>query len=132
MSPGPGELQTHHFVNPLAIAARVGDADLLRLLLKHGANANADYHVLGGWSNEHDDRVDIMPVRFGCGRPVQVAMELGHSDVVKVLIEGSADIWVPHPVSRFPYHTTPVVPRDVYIRVTAELEEIATAISLSH
>ncbi|KAI0448302.1 hypothetical protein F5B21DRAFT_510299 [Xylaria acuta] len=90
---GPGELQIRHSTNPLAIAARAGDTDLVRLLLAHGADANADYHALASWKNEHDDRVDTIPVHFYCGRPVQVAMELGHSDGVKVLIEeGGADI----------------------------------------
>ncbi|KAI3321927.1 kinase-like domain-containing protein [Xylariaceae sp. AK1471] len=129
---GPGELQIWHFINPLTIAARAGDADLVRLLLAYGADANADYHTVTSWDNEHDDRVDTIPVHFYCGRPVQVAMELGHLDVVKVLIEeGGADIWLPHPVSRFPYHTCPIVPRDVYVRVTAELEEVAAVVRLS-
>ncbi|KAI3329475.1 kinase-like protein [Ustulina deusta] len=131
-SVGPASLGISDYINPLAIAARAGDAVLVRLLLAHGADANADYHDLGSWVIEHDDGVETVSVWFGCARPVQVAMELGHSEVVRVLLEeGGADIWAPRPVSRFIGHKCAVVPRDVYVRVTAELEEAAAAVRLS-
>ncbi|GAW20333.1 hypothetical protein ANO14919_098360 [Xylariales sp. No.14919] len=91
--PREGELQIWDFINPLAVTARAGDMDLVRLLLAHGADANADYHTLGSWENEHDDRVDIIPLHFHCGRPAQVAMACGYPDVAGVLIEeGGANI----------------------------------------
>ncbi|KAI1131228.1 kinase-like protein [Nemania abortiva] len=123
---GSASLQAWHFTSPLSIAARSGDIDLVRLLLAHGADANAGYHLLTKWKNAFEDRVEIRPVHFSCGRPVQVAMEMGHSDVVKVLIEeGGADIWLPQPVSNMEDHTCSVIPRDVYLRVTAEIEAVA-------
>ncbi|TGJ82046.1 hypothetical protein E0Z10_g6728 [Xylaria hypoxylon] len=131
-SVGPASLGTSDYINPLAIAARAGDAVLVRLLLAHGADANADYHDFGSWVIEHDDGVERGSVCFSCARPVQVAMELGHSEVVGVLLEeGGADIWAPSPVSRFIDHKCAVVARNVYVRVTAGLEEAAAAMRLS-
>ncbi|KAH8163781.1 hypothetical protein CIB48_g4457 [Xylaria polymorpha] len=131
-SVGPASLGISDYINPLAIAARAGDIVLVRLLLAHGADANADYHDLGSWVIEHDDGVETVSVGFGCARPVQVAMELGHSEVVRVLLEeGGADIWAPRPASRFIGHKCAVVPRNVYVQVTAELEEAAAAVRLS-
>ncbi|KAI0868174.1 kinase-like protein [Hypoxylon argillaceum] len=131
-SVGPASLGVSDYINPLAIAARAGDEVLVRLLLANGADANADYHDLGSWVIEHEDGVETVSVGFSCARPVQVAMELGHSEVVRVLLEeGGADIWAPHPVSRFIGHKCTVVPRDVYVRVTAELEEATAAVRLS-
>ncbi|KAI0812196.1 kinase-like domain-containing protein [Xylaria sp. FL0064] len=46
-SVGPTPLGISDYVNPLAAMARAGDAVLVRLLLAHGADANADYHDLG-------------------------------------------------------------------------------------
>lgn len=117
------------YANPLAIAARAGDAVLVRLLLAHGADANADYHDLETWVIEDDDGVETVCIGFVCGRPVQLAMELGHPEVVRLLLkEGGADIWAPRPVSGYDGHKCAVVPRDVYVRVTAELGEAAAAV----
>ncbi|KAI1350302.1 kinase-like protein [Xylaria sp. FL0043] len=128
-SAGPTPLGMSDYVNPLAIAARAGDAALVRLLLAHGADANADYHDLRPWVIEHEDGVETVYIGFVCGRPVQIAMELGHSEVVRVLLEeGGADIWAPHPVSRSSGHKCAVLAWEVYVRVTAELEEAAAVV----
>jgi serum/glucocorticoid-regulated kinase 2 len=54
-------------------------------------------------------------------------MELRHVEVVHLLLDGGADISLPLPVWPVLGHSCPLVPRSVYVRVTAGLEELAAA-----
>ncbi len=42
----PMKLQDEHFINSRAIVATAGDACLVRLLLVHGADANASHYIM--------------------------------------------------------------------------------------
>ncbi len=124
---GPS-LAAPDFTPPLVRAARLGNVPLVRLLLAHGADVNAAYDVL----DVHDDHRKLWeepapPVHFACGRAAQVAEELGHSEVVQLLLDGGADVGLPPPDWPVPGHTCPLVPRSVYLRVTAGLEAMAAA-----
>jgi len=60
-------------MTPLLLAARKGNSEIVRLLLAHGANVNAQDHYLA-WT------------------PLILASALGHKKVVKLLLEYGADI----------------------------------------
>ncbi|KAM0268685.1 hypothetical protein ACHAQH_009940 [Verticillium albo-atrum] len=108
---------------PLVRAARHGDAAMVRLLLSHGADPNTAYHSMI-WQ-EAAEHMGSWNVGFVCGRVAQLAMQLEHRDVVDALLEGGADIGLPHSEWPGPAHFCPTVPRSVYLRVTAGLEEAA-------
>ncbi|KAH7176104.1 hypothetical protein EDB81DRAFT_850114 [Dactylonectria macrodidyma] len=117
------ELEAEHFIPPLVRAAQLGNADLVRLLLAHGADANVSYHGLTGGRQEPGDPAPITPApRFSCGRVVQLAMELGSSEIVQLLLDSGADIHLAQPSWPVPGHTCKLVPRTVYLEVTAGLE----------
>jgi serum/glucocorticoid-regulated kinase 2 len=52
-----------------------GDADMMNLLLAHGADPNVGYH------DPSFDLLDSRPLHVKCGRVIQLAMELGHRDL---------------------------------------------------
>lgn len=83
--------EPEEYMPPLVRAISLGDADLVRLLLAHGANVNAGYHDLGtllpGGFPSWFDRIYME-----CGRPIQLAMELGHEDLVRLLLENGCRI----------------------------------------
>ena len=114
------------YMPPLVRAIKLGDADLVRLLLAHGANVNAGYHDLS----------ILLPSGFPfwfdrnymkCGRPIQLAMELGHENLVRLLLENGADISLAQPVWR--YHDCKMIPREVYHQITARLRSIAASVA---
>ncbi|KAL9941908.1 hypothetical protein ACHAQF_006023 [Verticillium nonalfalfae] len=117
---------------PVVRAARHGDAAMVRLLLSHGADPNTAYHSMtwlapewhASWQKAAEHR-GLWNFGFVCGRVVQLAMQLEHRDVVDALLEGGADIGLPHSEWPGPAHFCPTVPRSVYLRVTAGLEEAA-------
>ena len=118
-------LKAQDFTPPLVRAARLGNARLVRLLLEHGADANAAYHVLDVPDPRRPWEKPAAPIHFACGRAAQLAQELGNSEVVRLLLDGSADVDLPAPVWPVPGHTCPLVPRSVYVRVTAGLKAAA-------
>jgi serum/glucocorticoid-regulated kinase 2 len=122
--------------SPVVCAARHGDAAMVRLLLSHGADPNTAYHSMtwlaSGWYaswQEAAEHEGPRNVGFVCGRVAQLAMQLGHRDVVDALLEGGADIWLPQTEGPGPAHFCPMVPRSIYLRVTAGLEEAARGMS---
>lgn len=84
------------FLPPLVRAIKHGETKLVRLLLKDGANPNVAYHDL---PCELDSLFrDQDPVGHRCGRAVHLAMELGHLDIVQLLLSSGSDIGLAHPV----------------------------------
>ncbi|KAA8648525.1 hypothetical protein EYZ11_008826 [Aspergillus tanneri] len=131
------ELEAEDFTPPLVRAARLGNEDLVALLLEHGANANIAYHDLGDrrCARHHcgyENRDLTIPANFSCGRVVQIAMEMGHSEIVQLLVDAGADINLTHPVWPIPVwpvpgHICQPVPRAVYVEVRAGLEAAVAA-----
>ncbi|KAF6842725.1 hypothetical protein CMUS01_02786 [Colletotrichum musicola] len=91
---------TYH-LPPIVRAARHGDAAVVRFLLNHGADPNAAYHSLTclklEWHATWQEEVELksswnIGFGFSCGRVAQLAMQLGHQDVVDALLEGGANM----------------------------------------
>lgn len=125
-------LEVEDLTPPLARAARLGNVALVALLLEHGADANAAYHDLGGRRDGYETRDSTIPANFSCGRVVQIAMEMGHSEIVHLLVDAGADINLTHPVWPKPVwpvpgHICQPVPRAVYVEVRAGLEAAVAA-----
>ena len=125
------------FTPPLVRAVRFGNADLVRVLLAHGADPNVGYHdpyitIPNGWYDTGEKPEGHPPYpKIVCGRPVQLAMELhGDGEVLRLLLDAGADIALPQPVwpcpthleRSVPVHTCTLAPRRVYLKVTAALE----------
>lgn len=71
-------------------AARAGDVEIVELLLRHGAQVDArapelEYQDAGGFSSEDNSN---SPSRTA----LHVAASLGHEKIVRVLLDGGADI----------------------------------------
>ncbi|OBT70942.1 hypothetical protein VF21_09974 [Pseudogymnoascus sp. 05NY08] len=122
----PPPLQEGDFIPPIVRAARAGNAGLVRLLLANGADPNTGYHVYHN-NQQYDGLNLIIPFHFHCGRVVQIAMELGHLEIVQLLLDGGVDIDLPQPVWPVRFHKCPLVPRSVYLRVIAGLEAAVVA-----
>jgi serum/glucocorticoid-regulated kinase 2 len=125
-------LEVEDLTPPLVRAARLGNVALVALLLEHGADANAAYHDLGGRRDGYETRDSTIPANFSCGRVVQTAMEMGHSEIVHLLVDAGADINLTHPVWPKPVwpvpgHICQPVPRAVYVEVRAGLEAAVAA-----
>lgn len=128
-----GLLRDSDLTPPLARAVRLGNIKLVRLLLAHGADPNAAYHSLClSHPREHDTAKSLPMPEYFCGRPVQLAMELGLDDIVEALISSGADIYLPQPrivqlnpkVLEKRNHECPIVARSVYLDVTSRLRAI--------
>lgn len=122
----PDVPENEDFMPPLVKAVRLGNMDLVRLLLAHGADVNVGYHDLDG---EHRFPPPSQIIDVTCGRVIQEAMELGHRDMVGLFLDSGADIHLPQPVWQF--HDCPMIPRAVYLRVTARLREVEAARQLA-
>lgn len=140
-------LERCDFPAPLPRAIRSGHAELVRLLLEHGADVNGVYHGVNGrdpdFANQDYEEYECsddsapdpaalppMPrFHFYSGQVVQLAMELGHTETVDLLLDYGADIdrlgqvrEVPGESDRLPIGYR-LVPRSVYLRVMAGLRE---------
>ncbi|KAI1658118.1 protein kinase [Daldinia decipiens] len=113
--------ESEEFIPPLVRAVKKGNADLVRLLLSYGADINASYHGLVWDLYEYNIGKD--PIWFSCGRPVELAMELGHAEIIGLLLDSGADINLPRPSWPVPGHDCGLVPRLVYQKVTARLRQ---------
>lgn len=95
-------LEAEDLTPPLVRAGRLGNSHLARLLLAHGADANIAYHDLGGrkcddnphgygYGYRYETSDSRIPAYFSCGRVIQLAMEMGHTELVGVLVDAGAD-----------------------------------------
>ncbi|KAJ2981200.1 hypothetical protein NQ176_g2181 [Zarea fungicola] len=129
-----GLLHESDLTPPLARAVRLGNIELVRLLLARGADPNVAYHDLcRSHPREHDHAKSLPWPEYVCGRPVQLAMELGLDDIVEALIRSGADIYLPQPrpvqLKPSSYAVTEVhncsrVARSVYLDITSRLRAI--------
>lgn len=107
---------------PLVRAVREGSAPLVRLLLAHGADANVGFHDLP---------VELVALyiplfRISCGRVAQLAMSLGHLEIVQLLLAAGANIHLAQPI--WAGHECEMIPRKEYLEITAGLRAaVATA-----
>ncbi|KAK7955896.1 uncharacterized protein PG986_005118 [Apiospora aurea] len=124
------ESEPAEYIPPLVRAVRHGNMELVQLLLAHGADPNVGYHDLwlpgAGRETELAWDCEEPAIQFTCGRPVQLAMELGWRDVVDVLLDRGADVGLPQPVWGVPGHECECVLRSVYLKVTAGLRGVVT------
>ncbi|PON27722.1 AGC/AKT protein kinase [Trichoderma gamsii] len=103
------------FMPPLIYAVKTGNKDLVRRLLAHGADANVGYH----------DLASKRPLIRVCGRPIQLAMELKHHDIVQLLLDFGADICLAQPIKRS--HSCSMMSREEHLEATAALMEAAAS-----
>ncbi|KAK7964080.1 hypothetical protein PG988_011054 [Apiospora saccharicola] len=105
-------LEPRDFAVPLLRAIRSGNVELVRLLLEHGADTNNGFHGVKGRDDPDDSEKDgyeedegsgedsgpadptpTLPpygmhrFHFHSGQVVQLAMELGHDEMVDLLLE---------------------------------------------
>ncbi|OKL55216.1 hypothetical protein UA08_09511 [Talaromyces atroroseus] len=115
------------YIPPLVRAILFGDVDLVQLLLDHGADPNIGYHDLSNF--EPGFTFMDMSERFYmcCGRPIQVAMELGYRDKVQVLLSYGADIDLPQPV--WQHHDCKMIPREMHHKIIARLRSEAGSVA---
>ncbi|OAA73470.1 Ankyrin repeat-containing domain protein [Cordyceps fumosorosea ARSEF 2679] len=120
-----------HFTPPLARAVRLGNLELVRLLLAHGADPNVAYHnICRGHPRQADPELHLPRPQYACGRPVYLAAELKFDAIVEVLIRGGADVHLQHPRAvevqgPFEYympHKCSVAARSVHLDVVSRLE----------
>ncbi|KAK1241349.1 hypothetical protein MKX08_001323 [Trichoderma sp. CBMAI-0020] len=109
------------FIPPLVRAVKMGDVSLVRLLLRHGADANVGYHGLHA-------SLMLKHIKFGCGRVIQLAMELKRHAAVKLLLAAGADIGLAQPVWHVPGHRCWGVTR-VFYQTT--MSRLRTAVELA-
>lgn len=103
------------FMPPLVYEVKPGDKDLAQLLLAHGADANFGYHGLT--SERSLTRV--------CGRPIQLAMELKHYDIVQLLLDFGTGVCLAQPTRRS--HSCSMISKEEHLEATAALIEAAAS-----
>ncbi|PTB62986.1 hypothetical protein BBK36DRAFT_1093504, partial [Trichoderma citrinoviride] len=110
------------FMPPLVRAVKLGDVGMVRLLLERGrADPNVGYHDLRAEEGKKD-------IKFRCGRVIELAMELGRRETVKLLLAAGADLCVEKPVWRVPGHTCSAVSRAFHQSLTAKLRVAEEAV----
>jgi serum/glucocorticoid-regulated kinase 2 len=110
------------YIPPLVRAILSGDVGLVQLLLAHGVDANIVYHDMSSFlPGVHDI---FQQFYIGCGRPIQLAMELGHRDMVQLLLADGADIDLAQPV--WQHHCCEMIPRAAHHEITAQLRSVAS------
>lgn len=108
------------YLPPLVRAVILGDKDLVRLLLVHGADVNIGFHGL-----KESELPGLWRADVSCGRPIQLALELEHHGLVQVLLDNGADIDIAQPVSQD--HNCKMIPRVVYHQIVLRLRSISSS-----
>jgi serum/glucocorticoid-regulated kinase 2 len=126
LNQGP-RLETQDFNPPLVRAIRLGNISMVQLLLANGGDPNAAYHVLDIPDRRKPWEEPMAPIYHCCGRAAQLAKELGHHEIVQLLLDSGADVGLPPPVWAIPDHTCPSIPRSVYLQVMVGLNGMAVA-----
>ncbi|KAL7959632.1 hypothetical protein V8C34DRAFT_322723 [Trichoderma compactum] len=111
------------YMPPLVRAVKLGNMELVRLRLAHGADVNVGYHGL------HGEHRSLQVIDATCRKVIEAAIELGHRDIVELFLEKEADIHLPQPTWQF--HDCPMIPRSVYVRVRTALREVEAGL-VSH
>ncbi|KAH8131894.1 hypothetical protein LI328DRAFT_160673 [Trichoderma asperelloides] len=105
------------YTPPLIRAIILGDEDLVRLLLAHGADVNIGFHDLNSSMLPSN-----WPINVSCGRPIQLAMELEHYTMAKLLLDNGADINLAQPILQ--HHDCKMIPRMVYHQIISRLRSM--------
>lgn len=108
---------------PLVRAVKAGNAELARLLLAHGADANTGFHEMPRGLPGCGAESRLLGMR--CGRVVQLAIDLGWQHAVRLLLEYGADISLAQHTWR--HHECAMVPRDGYFKIVSDLRAGSTA-----
>jgi serum/glucocorticoid-regulated kinase 2 len=108
------------YLPPLIRAVILSDEELVRLLLAHGANINIGFHDL-----DMHLLPDHWPIDISCGRPIQLALELGHHNLVRLLLDNGADIDIAQPVLQ--HHNCEMIPRVAYHQIISRLRSLTSS-----
>jgi serum/glucocorticoid-regulated kinase 2 len=108
------------FIPPLVRAVKLGDIDLVKILLASGADANVGFHDSELECDEPEGNTSQLPV-IKCGRVVQLAMAFGHEEIVQLLLASGVNINLPAPVCR--HHDCQPIEKPVYLEITALLRQ---------
>ncbi|KAM0469194.1 hypothetical protein ACHAPX_010579 [Trichoderma viride] len=112
------DYESVEYLPPLVRAVIVGDKDLVRLLLVYGADVNIGFHGL-----KESDLPGLWRADVSCGRPIQLALELEHHNLVQVLLDNGADIDMAQPVSQD--YNCKMIPRVAYYQIVSRLRSIS-------
>ncbi|CEJ86661.1 hypothetical protein VHEMI04168 [[Torrubiella] hemipterigena] len=116
--PSPDE-----YLPPLVRAVYSNDEELVKLLLAHGANVNAQYHD-ALFSEPSPSLIQLQ----SCGTAVHLAIEMGFDTIVRILLDSGANIY--EPVAAREFHTCQMIPRETYLKIAHGLQ-VAVAAKLS-
>ncbi|KAL7626980.1 Serine/threonine-protein kinase [Parahypoxylon ruwenzoriense] len=119
--------EPEEFFPPLVRAVKHGSVDLTRLLLSHGADANVSYHKLIWDLDPFEVNQERLDTVFSCGRAIELAMGLGHQEIVQLLLASGANIDLTQDFWHVPGHNCYLAPRATYQKVTAGLRAAAAA-----
>lgn len=104
------------FIPPLVRSVKLGDLDLVKMLLAAGADANVGFHDI-------NFRFESLHRPMNCGRVLELAMALGHEEIVQLLLASEAYVDLPAPV--WQHHDCTPVQRPEYLKITASLRQRA-------
>ncbi|PTB37278.1 hypothetical protein M441DRAFT_83185 [Trichoderma asperellum CBS 433.97] len=113
------------YTPPLIRAIVLGDEDLVRLLLAHGADVNIGFHDLNSSMLPSN-----WPININCGRPIQLAMELEHYNMVQLLLDKGADINLAQPILQ--HHDCKMIPRMVYHQIISRLRSMTLSATIAN
>lgn len=116
--PSPDE-----YLPPLVRAVYSNNEELVKLLLAHGANVNAQYHD----TLLSEPSPSLIRLQ-SCGTAVHLAMEMRLDVIVRILLDAGANIY--EPVATREFHACQMIPRETYLKIAHGLQ-VAVAARLS-